>query len=242
MKYIALLFLLPFIACNNNSTKDDSKKIQDNVQTILEERVLTKAEQDALTPESVLNKLKEGNQRFKTNTLTARNHSSQVRKSVFGQYPKAVILSCLDSRIPVEDVFDKGIGDLFVARVAGNFSNPEILGSMEFGCSVAGAKVIVVLGHQHCGAVKASIDDIQIGNIKTLTQGIKPAVEMAQDYAGEKSAKNDPFVHYVSKKNVFNTIEQIRKNSPILNEMEQKGLIKIVGAMYQMETGNVEFY
>ena len=142
----------------------------------------------------------------------------------------------------MEDVFDKGIGDLFIARIAGNFSTAEILGSMEFGCSVAGAKLIVVLGHQHCGAVKASIDDIQIGNIKSLTEGIKPAVKMAQDYSGEKNTNNDAFVHYVSKKNVFNTVDQIRKNSPILKQMEDKGQIKIVGAMYQMETGNVTFY
>lgn len=165
-----------------------------------------------------------------------------MRESVQGQFPKAVILSCLDSRIPVEDVFDKGIGDLFVARVAGNFATPEILGSMEFGCHVAGAKMIVVLGHQHCGAVKASIDNIQLGNIASLANGIQPAVEMASDYTGEQNSENNPYVHYVSKKNVLHTVNFIRKNSSILKEMEDKGQIKIVGAMYQMQTGNVEFY
>ncbi|MFN3999170.1 carbonic anhydrase family protein [Algoriphagus sp.] len=221
---------------------DDVSKLEENIKIVLEERVFSQEEQQALTPDLVLMRLMAGNDRFKNNSLTARNHSSQVRNSVQGQYPKAVILSCLDSRIPVEDVFDKGIGDLFVARVAGNFANPEILGSMEFACYVAGAKTIIVLGHQHCGAVKASIDNIQIGNIVSLTNGIRPAVNMASDYTGEKSSGNDPYVHYVSKKNVLHTVDFIRKNSPILKEMEEKGLINIVGAMYEMQTGNVEFY
>lgn len=221
---------------------DDLGKLEENIKIVLEERVFSQEEQQALTPEIVLTRLMEGNERFKNNSLTARNHSSQIRNSVKGQYPKAVILSCLDSRIPVEDVFDKGIGDLFVARVAGNFANPEILGSMEYACHIAGARTIIILGHQHCGAVKASIDNVQLGNIASLTNGIRPAVEMASDYTGEKSSGNDPYVHYVSKKNVFNTVDFIRKNSPILKEMEEKGLINIVGAMYQMETGNVEFY
>ncbi len=198
-------------------------------------------EQHALTADMVLEQLKEGNERFMNNTLTARNHSAQVRNSVKGQYPKAVVLSCLDSRIPVEDVFDKGIGDIFVARVAGNFANPEILGSMEFGCNVAGAKLILVLGHQHCGAVKASIDNVRIGNITKLTTGIRPAVEMSADFKGDKSSKNDEYVHYVGKKNVLHTLDYIRKNSAILKEMEEKGEIKLVGAMYHMETGKAEF-
>lgn len=246
MKNLALIlfFLLLLSACNNKEKAilDNTDEIEQNLKIVLEEKVFSKEEQQALKPEIVLERLIKGNERFKKNSLTARNHSAQVRNSVQGQYPKAVILSCLDSRIPVEDVFDKGIGDLFVARVAGNFANPEILGSMEFACYVAGAKLIVVMGHQHCGAVKASIDNVQLGNIAALSNGIRPAVEMAVDYTGEKSSKNDPYVHYVSKKNVLHTVDFIRKNSPILKDMEEKGQIKIVGAMYQMETGNVEFY
>ncbi len=233
------------ISCSEKKSPtsiDDPEKIEESLNIVLKEKVFSEEEQQRLSPDTVLQSLISGNVRFKSNTLTARNHSSQVRQSVFGQFPKAVILSCLDSRIPVEDVFDKGIGDLFVARVAGNFANPEILGSMEFGCSVAGAKLVLVMGHQHCGAVKASIDNVQIGNIASLSNGIKPAVEMAADYTGEMSASNDPYVHYVSKKNVLHTVDFIRKNSPILKDMEDKGLIKIVGAMYQMQTGNVEFY
>jgi len=239
---ISHLFLA--VACNSkkNSIIEDTESLEKNLKIVLDEKVFSKEEQDALTPELVLEKLIEGNLRFKNNTLTARNHSSQVRNSVQGQFPKAVVLSCLDSRIPVEDVFDKGIGDLFVARVAGNFANPEILGSMEFACAVAGAKLVLILGHQHCGAVKASIDNVQIGNISSLTNGIRPAVEMAVDYTGEQSSSNDPYVHYVSKKNVLHTVDFIRKNSEILKKMEDAGLIKILGAMYQMETGNVEFF
>ncbi len=238
----SLLFILA--SCNQKDSRylEDTEEIEQNIKIVLEEKVFSKEEQQALTPALVLDKLMQGNERFKNNSLTARNHSEQVRNSVQGQYPKAMILSCLDSRIPVEDVFDKGIGDLFVARVAGNFANPEILGSMEFACHVAGAKVIIVLGHQHCGAVKASIDNVQIGNIASLTNGIRPAVDMATDYTGLQSSENDPYVHYVSKKNVLHTVDLIRKNSSILYEMEQEGLIKIVGAMYQMKSGNVEFY
>lgn len=244
MKTFVLVALSTLIiSCNNkNSVLKDNAEMEQNLKTVLAEKVFSKEEQQALTPDNVLQGMAKGNERFKNNSLTARNHSVQVRNSVAGQYPKAVVLSCLDSRIPVEDVFDKGIGDLFVARVAGNFANPEILGSMEFGCKIAGAKVILVLGHQHCGAVKASIDNVQLGNIAALSNGIKPAVEMAIDYTGEKSSKNDPYVHYVSKKNVLHTVDFIRKNSPILREMEEKGEIKIVGAMYHMKTGNVEFY
>jgi carbonic anhydrase len=153
-----------------------------------------------------------------------------------------VILSCLDSRIPVEDVFDKGIGDLFVARVAGNFVNTDILGSMEFGCKVSGAKLILVLGHESCGAVKAAIDNVKLGNITGMLGNIEPAVARSQDFKGDKTSSNPAFVEYVAKNNVLNTIETIRKKSPILKEMEDKGEIKIVGAYYSLKTGEVSFF
>ncbi|MDX5420967.1 MAG: carbonic anhydrase [Hymenobacteraceae bacterium] len=212
-----------------------------NQQEGLIEQVLTAEEQAALTPDEVLQSFKEGNQRFRNNDLTRRNHSAQVRASAIGQYPKAVVLSCLDSRIPVEDVFDKGIGDVFVARVAGNFVNQDILGSMEFGCKVAGSKLIVVMGHENCGAVVAAIDDVELGNITAMLQNIRPAVQMSQDYKGERSSKNKEFVSHVSQVNVLNTVENIKKQSPILREMADKNEIKIVGAFYDMETGIVDF-
>ncbi|MFK8038497.1 MAG: carbonic anhydrase family protein [Crocinitomicaceae bacterium] len=206
----------------------------------LVEDVLTKAEQDALTADAVINALKEGNLRFTNNDLTARDHSQQVRKSTLAQFPKAIILSCVDSRVPVEDVFDRGIGDLFVARVAGNFVNEDILGSMEFACKVSGSKLILVMGHEHCGAVKAAVDDVKLGNITAMLEKIKPAVAMTT-YEGEKSSKNKEFVHMVCENNVKNTMDQIRKNSPVLAEMEANGEIKIVGAVYDMDNGIVNW-
>lgn len=206
----------------------------------LVEKVLTKKEQDALTPEMVIQSLKAGNQRFVNNDLTARNHTAQVRNTAHGQYPKAVILSCLDSRVPVEDVFDKGIGDIFVARVAGNFINVDILGSMEFGCKVAGSKVILVLGHEHCGAVKAAIDDVKLGNITEMLTKIRPAVEKVA-YDGDRTSGNPVFVHKVCEQNVRKAIDDIRSQSPILKEMEDEGRIKIIGGIYDMDTGEVEF-
>ncbi len=204
------------------------------------EDVLSAEQQAALTPDSVINALKEGNKRFISNDLTARDHTEQIRKATNGQFPKAVVLSCVDSRVPVEDVFDKGIGDVFVARVAGNFVNEDILGSMEFGCKVSGSKVILVLGHEHCGAVKAAIDDVKLGNITAMLTKIRPVVESSK-YDGDKTSSNEEYVHLVCVNNVLNTIEQIRLKSPILKEMEAAGEIKIVGGVYDMDTGKVDF-
>lgn len=209
--------------------------------TPLKEKVLTAEEQSALTPDMVIQNLKEGNKRFMSNDLTSRDHSAMVRNAAKGQFPKAVILSCLDSRVPVEDVFDRGIGDLFVGRVAGNFVNVDLLGSMEFGCKVSGAKLILVLGHEACGAIHAAIDDVKLGNITAMLTSIKPAVAKSQDFAGEKTSKNAAFVEHVTKNNILNTINTIQKKSPILDEMVKKGEIKIVGAYYNLQTGEVTF-
>ena len=230
------------VACNNQSeqkTAESPVEVEEKVKPLVQE-VLTQEQRDALTPDEVIKSLKEGNERFVNNDLTARDHSAQVRKSAIGQFPKAVVLSCLDSRVPVEDVFDKGIGDIFVGRVAGNFVNEDLLGSMEFGCKVAGAKVILVLGHEHCGAVKSAIDDVKLGNITAMLSKIRPAVEKVT-YEGDRTSGNPEFVHQVCESNVKNTIEQIRQNSPILKEMEDSGQIKIVGAVYDMDTGEVTF-
>lgn len=210
-------------------------------QAPLKEKVLTKAEQDALTSEMVIQSLKEGNERYINNDLTKRDHSALVRAAAGGQYPKAVVLSCVDSRVTVEDVFDKGIGDMFVARIAGNFANTDILGSMEFGCKVSGAKLILVLGHESCGAIKAAIDNVKLGNITAMLTKIHPAVLMSMDFKGDKSSKNDAYVEYVALNNIRNTIEVIKQKSPILKEMSDKGQIKIVGAYYKLKTGEVVF-
>jgi carbonic anhydrase len=232
---LALLVVTSFMACSNLDTPPQIEQPKPLVQ-----EVLTKEQRDALTPDEIIQDFKEGNERFINNTLTTRDHSAQVRKSATGQFPKAVVLSCLDSRVPVEDVFDRGIGDIFVGRVAGNFVNEDLLGSMEFGCKVAGAKVILVLGHEHCGAVKSAIDDVKLGNITAMLSKIRPAVEKVA-YDGDRTSGNEEFVHKVCESNVMHTIEQIRANSPILKEMEEKGEIKIVGAVYDMDSGRVTF-
>lgn len=236
------LFLLS--SCSPPTEPEKAEEATENTEEEsivgLVEDVLTEEEQAALTPDMVIQSFKEGNDRFMRNDLTTRNHSEQVRKSTNAQYPKAIVLSCVDSRVPVEDVFDRGIGDVFVARVAGNFVNEDILGSMEFACKVSGSKLILVLGHEHCGAAKAAVDGLELGNITPMLAKIKPAVE-ATEYDGDRSSKNEAFVHKVCENNVQHAMAQIRERSPILKEMEDNGEIKIVGAVYDMDNGKVSF-
>ncbi|MGD1842436.1 MAG: carbonic anhydrase family protein [Thermonemataceae bacterium] len=245
--FVIILFSLLVNACNTPNSNEQTNKEQDTIKVAAEtqeplvEEVLTAEEQAALTPDEVVTLFKEGNKRFMSNDLTARDHSAQVRKSTNAQFPKAIVLSCVDSRVPVEDVFDRGIGDIFVARVAGNFVYEDILGSMEFACKVSGSKLILVMGHEHCGAVKAAIDDVKLGNITTMLTKIQPAVEMTTQIEGEKSSKNEALVHEVCVNNVKYNLEEIRKKSPILKEMEEKGEIQIVGAVYDMDAGEVTF-
>ena len=249
MKKTILCFAMAIalFSCKENTAKSTNAEttVTDTTtaanQPILREKVLTAAEQAALRPDDIIVTLKEGNKRFRDNNLTLRDHSAMVRDASAGQYPKAVVLSCIDSRVPVEDIFDRGIGDLFVARVAGNFSNTDILGSLEFGCKVSGAKLILVLGHEACGAVKGAIDNVQLGNITPMLSNIKPAISRVKNFTGEKTSKNDAFVEAVAKENVLNTIEAIKAKSSILKEMEAKGEIKIIGAYYDLHSGEVIF-
>ena len=224
---VALVFISSTIHAENNTARI--------------ERVLSQEEQAALTPELVLTALKQGNKRFLTGTITSRDHSAMVRSAANGQFPKAVVLSCLDSRIPVEDVFDRGIGDMFIARVAGNFENTDILGSMEFATLISGAKLVLVMGHSDCGAIKAPIDGAELGNITAMLENIQPALESLADYKGDKSSSNPEFVHMVTERNVQLSIQDIRERSPIIAELEKKGEVKIVGALYDMTSGAVEF-
>lgn len=202
---------------------------------------MTKEERDALTPDAIIQAMKDGNARFLVNDLTMRDHTSTVRSAATGQFPKAVVLSCLDSRIPVEDVFDLGLGDVFVGRVAGNVVNEDLLGSMEFGTKVMGSKVIVVMGHKHCGAISAAIDNVKLGNITAMLSKIQPAVAKSQDFEGEKVSSNEAFVDHVAKNNVLHVQEAITARSPIIAELVKSGEVRIVGAYYDMETGAVEF-
>lgn len=204
----------------------------------------TRETQATMTPDKSLQYLKEGNIRFQKNLKANRNLLEQVNDTADGQFPFATILSCIDSRVSAELVFDQGLGDIFSIRIAGNFVNQDILGSMEFACKLAGTKLIVVLGHTSCGAVKGACDHARMGNLTTLINKIEPAVyavEEPEDKAMRNSS-NLEFVDAVSKKNVEMTLENIRNQSVILNEMEKNGEIKIVGAMYDISTGGVEFY
>jgi len=206
------------------------------------EVIMTKDDLAALTPNQALQKLKEGNKRFSENNLLVRNYPDEVKQTAKGQYPHSVILSCLDSRTSSELIFDQGLGSVFNARVAGNFENIDILGSMEFACKVAGSKLIVVVGHSNCGAVKGACDNVQLGNLTNVIEQIKPATERVKNVEGERNSKNHDYVEAVAKENVLQTIKDIRKNSSVLSEMESKGEIMIVGGMYNLETGIVEFY
>lgn len=238
---LSVLIITSLLVSCNQAAKTDKVSAKVDSPKYVVTHVMTKEEQAKLTPDDILKQFKEGNARFQTGVTTVRDHSEQARNSAPGQYPKAVVLSCLDSRVPVEDVFDQGLGDIFVGRVAGNFVNEDLLGSMEFACKVAGAKLILVLGHQHCGAVKGAIDDVKLGNITAMLSKIKPAVAMSQGFAGEKSSKNDAFVKHVSENNIRLAMKNIREKSPILNEMEQKHEIKIAGAFYNLTNGTLEF-
>ncbi len=203
----------------------------------------TKETQAALNPQSAIALLKEGNGRFVAKKMTDRDLIEQVKQTTSGQYPFATILSCIDSRVSAELVFDQGVGDIFSARVAGNIVNEDLLGSMEFACKLAGTKVIVVLGHTSCGAVKGACDDAHLGNLTTLLGKIKPAVEAITEPSDSalRNSKNLDFVNAVAEKNVSLTIENIKKDSPVLKEMEENGEIAIVGAMYDIADGMVHW-
>ena len=204
----------------------------------------TQETQAAITPNAAIDLLKEGNQRFQTNKEVNRNLLEQVADTSTGQYPIATVLHCVDSRVSAELIFDQGIGDVFSIRIAGNFVNDDILGSMEFTCKLAGTKVIVVLGHTACGAVKGACDDAKLGNLTTLLSKLKPAVEAVSEPSDTslRNSKNIDFVNNVAAKNVHMTMENIRLKSSVLQEMEENGEIKIVGAMYDIKDGSVTFY
>lgn len=208
---------------------------------LAEAAAMTKAQRDAMTPDQVIAMLKQGNERFRAGKLDTHDYLAQKRASAAGQYPAAVILSCIDSRAPAEIVCDAGIGDTFNARVAGNIANDDLLGSMEFACAVAGAKLVLVMGHTACGAIKGAIDGAKLGNLTGLLEKIKPAVE-ATKFDGERSSKNDAFVDAVAATNVRHTIDEIRRRSDVLAGLEKDGKIKIVGSMYQLVGGKVDFY
>jgi carbonic anhydrase len=200
---------------------------------------LTKDMRDKLTPDQIIETMKQGNERFRTGKMSPHDYLEQKRATVAGQYPAAVILSCIDSRAPAEIILDARIGDTFNARIAGNIANDDLLGSLEFACAVAGAKLVLVMGHSACGAIKGAIDGAQLGNLTGLLNKIKPAVD-ATHYEGERISKNGEFVDKVAETNVRLTMSAIREYSAVLAGLEKDGKIKIVGSMYRLAGGRVD--
>jgi len=202
---------------------------------------MSKEKRDKLTPDQILEAMKQGNGRFRTGRMLPHDYLAQKRATIAGQYPAAVILSCIDSRAPAEIILDASIGDTFNARIAGNIVNDDLLGSLEFACAVAGAKVILVMGHTSCGAIKGAIDGAELGNLTGLLHKIKPAVD-ATRYEGDRSSKNAAFVDAVAATNVRLTLDEIRRRSAVLAALEKDGKIRIAGSMYQLVGGRVEFF
>lgn len=245
-KYLGILILsVTVISCNNEKKTSNENKVATSMEQAPIKSILSAEEQGNMSPDEIIGRLKKGNENFISNNLTQRDHSAQRREAMIGQYPKAIVLSCVDSRVPVEDVFDLGIGDIFVARVAGNIENAEIVGSMEFATAVAGSKVVIVMGHTACGAVKHAIDktdaaSMEMNSLQNLLNEIQPSVD-ATDKNGEVSSKNEVFLTNVIHKNAQITVEDIRKASPKMAKLEDEGKIKIVAAVYNMSTGKVDF-
>jgi len=201
---------------------------------------LTKEERDNLSPDQIIERLKLGNERFRGGKMQDHDYLAQKRATASGQFPAAAILSCIDSRAPAEIIFDVGIGDTFNARVAGNIANDDLIGSLEFACAAAGAKVVLVMGHTACGAVKGAIDNVQLSHLTALLDKIKPAIP-ATTYSGERTSKNAAFVDAVATTNVRHTVDEIRTRSSVLADLEKQGKIKIVPSMYYLFGGRVEF-
>ncbi|SMC88640.1 carbonic anhydrase family protein [Cellulophaga tyrosinoxydans] len=247
LQLVAISAVLFSTSCQE--TKKSEPIAQESQQELVEEKVvesiMTAEDQAGMTPGEIVGRLKKGNENFMNNNLTQRDHSAQRRKAMIGQYPKAIVLSCVDSRVPVEDVFDLGIGDIFVARVAGNIENADIVGSMEFATAVAGSKVVIVMGHTACGAVKSTIDEVDakslgMNALADLLDEIEPAIKETK-FEGDRTTKNIEYTDLVINNNAMRTVKNIRQQSPTMAKMEDDGKIMIVSALYDMETGKVTF-
>jgi carbonic anhydrase len=240
---VVILFSMVAMLSSCSTQKTESAGLDSSSDTVLSVAI-TKEKQDAITPDAAIQMLKEGNERFLAGNMLKRDLLAQEKASgLNGQFPIASIVGCIDSRADPALVFDQGIGDIFTARVAGNIVNQDILGSLEYAAKVAGSKVIVVLGHTHCGAVKGACDKATMGNLTHLLAKITPAVTATPNTHGDdRSSKNHHFVDAVAEMNVSMTIEKISAKSPVLKDMADKGTIRIIGAMLDVETGEVNFY
>jgi carbonic anhydrase len=201
---------------------------------------LTREDRDRLTPDEILERARRGNRRFVSGTKLRRDFLAEQRSTASGQYPAAVVLGCIDSRGPAEIIFNLGLGDIFNCRVAGNVASPDVLGSIEFATRLSGAKVLVVMGHSACGAVKGAISGVELGNLSQLLERIKPAVA-ATAYTGDRTTANAAYVDAVARTHVELTIAGIRRDSEVVADLERSGALKIVGAFHQLTTGVVDF-
>jgi carbonic anhydrase len=237
-KVIIGILVLTLFSCNQTNQKSSQTDEKDLASKEVVKEVMTKQMQDELTPDAVLEDLLKGNQRYISGKMENRDLPAQIAATTNGQFPKAVILSCIDSRVPVEYIFDQGVGDIFVARVAGNIEDEELLGSMEYGVGVAGSKLIMVLGHENCGAVKSAINKVDVGsdNVTALLNHLEQAI---QEVEGDRNAKSKDYFDEVIKNNVNQTVEDIRDRSPLISSLESEGKVKVVGAYYSLTDGKV---
>ena len=230
-----LLKSLPVAAAAGTLFTFSGRTLADEIPAMSRER------QRNMTPEHALRALKDGNERFINGKMFQRNLMAQVRATASGQYPFAVVLGCIDSRVPPELVFDQGIGDIFSPRIAGNFANTDIIGSIEFATELAGAKLIVVLGHTECGAVKGACDNVQLGNLTQTLSNLTPAVYAVKDICDDRTSKNKAFVQKVADENVRLTVQALTERSAVLKELAVGNQLKLVGAMHDVATGRVSF-
>jgi carbonic anhydrase len=232
------VLILILFSCNQTDQKSSQTDEKDLTSTELVKSVMTKEAQENMTPDEVLTDLLAGNERYVSGELISRDLAEQVSSTTNGQYPKAVVLACIDSRVPVEYIFDQGVGDIFVVRVAGNIEDEALLGSMEYGVGVAGSKLLMVLGHENCGAVKSAIKQVDVGsdNVTSLLNEIEPAIQKTE---GDRDAKSKEYFDAVVKNNVNQTIEDIRNRSSIISGLENEGKIKVTGAYYSLTDGKV---
>ena len=231
--FLSVFLLYVFTGCAN--AQENPAEERDLTKT------LTAETQAALSPTDVIQLLKDGNERFLNGEALERNFMEQVANTAEGQYPMAAILGCIDSRVPHEIVFDKGVGDIFSARVAGNFVNTDILGSLEFATAVAGSKVIVVLGHTECGAVKGACDQVELGNLTSTLANIAPAIYAVDDVEGERTSSNTDYVNKVTHTNVDLTVQNIVNRSPVIRGLVEEGKLIVIGAMHDVLNGSVTF-
>ena len=238
LRTLPLLVAFVLVGCATTQAQQAQAPSYDYDPTV----ALTAETQAALTPMEVLQRLKDGNERFLNNQAVSRDFLGQVRQTAGGQYPMAAVLGCIDSRVPHEIVFDKGVGDIFSARVAGNFVNTDILGSLEFATAVAGSKVIVVLGHTECGAVKGACDHVELGNLTATLSNIAPAVYAVDDIEGPRTSANKDFVHAVAVENVEMTVRNMVERSPVMHGLVEAGDLIVIGAMHDVATGEVTFF